>query len=176
MSLPPPSEVVPRIMFDYMLLSEDEIVSACEGMPLKVLRWMAMNHPDNRTRRQLYELTNVPIGEGTVLNVGVTIYDEYRGLVTFGQRVAVASGVTIVAASGPNNSRLADIPYVRDRLTQSEPITIEDDVWIGANAVILPGIVVGKGSIIGAGAVVTENVPPGVVVAGIPARVVRSLG
>ncbi len=162
-------------MFDYALLSRDDLVDACAGLQPKVIRWMAVHHPDNFTRKTLFELTNVPVGEGTVLNSGLTLYDEYRGLVSFGRRVAVASGVTIVAASGPNNSRLADIPYVRERLIQSLPVTIEDDVWLGANAVILPGVVVGQGAIVSAAAVVRDNVPPGVVFAGVPARLVRTL-
>ncbi|RYY70023.1 MAG: sugar O-acetyltransferase, partial [Chitinophagaceae bacterium] len=52
---------------------------------------------------------------------------------------------------------------------------IEDDVWIGAGAIILQGVTVGKKSIVGAGAVVTKDVPPGVVVAGNPARIIKTL-
>jgi acetyltransferase-like isoleucine patch superfamily enzyme len=55
------------------------------------------------------------------------------------------------------------------------PIVIEDDVWVGANAIILKGVTIGARSIIGAGSVVTKDVAPGVVVAGNPARVVKSL-
>ncbi|MCA9936785.1 MAG: hypothetical protein KC415_22775 [Anaerolineales bacterium] len=53
------------------------------------------------------------------------------------------------------------------------PIVIEDDVWIGFQAVILPGVTVGKGSIIGAGAVVTKDVPPYSIMGGVPARLIR---
>ncbi|GGW77084.1 acetyltransferase-like isoleucine patch superfamily enzyme [Streptomyces albaduncus] len=52
---------------------------------------------------------------------------------------------------------------------------IEDDVWIGAGAVILPGVTVGRGSVVGAGSVVTADVPPMTVVAGTPARVLRQI-
>src|ERR1022692_3366992 len=54
------------------------------------------------------------------------------------------------------------------------PVIIADDVWIGARAIILPGVTVGSGSIIGAGAVVSKDVPPGAVVVGNPARIVRN--
>jgi len=56
-----------------------------------------------------------------------------------------------------------------------EPITVEDGVWIGAGAIILQGVRIGKCSVVGAGAVVTSDVPPHVLVAGVPARVVRQL-
>jgi len=54
------------------------------------------------------------------------------------------------------------------------PVHIEDNVWIGAGAVILPGVRIGRGSIVAAGAVVREDVPPGALVAGVPAKVKRS--
>jgi acetyltransferase-like isoleucine patch superfamily enzyme len=53
------------------------------------------------------------------------------------------------------------------------PVAIEDDVWIGSNAVILPGVTIGRGAVVGASAVVTHDVSPGDVVAGVPARVMR---
>ena len=55
------------------------------------------------------------------------------------------------------------------------PVRVEDEVWIGFNAVVLPGVTIGTGSIIGACAVVTKDVPPGSIVAGNPAKVIRSL-
>ena len=55
----------------------------------------------------------------------------------------------------------------------SRPITLEEDVWIGANAVVCGGVTIGKGSVIGAGSVVTRDIPAGVVAAGVPCRVIR---
>jgi galactoside O-acetyltransferase len=62
---------------------------------------------------------------------------------------------------------------IRDQPTAFEPVVVERDVWIGANATILPGVRVGRGAVVGAGAVVTRDVEPGSVVMGVPARVVR---
>jgi len=174
-SAAPTSVIVQRLMFDYERLSRDEMIASCRSLSPKILRWIGVHHPDNRTRLLFYELTNVPIGEGTVINSNVVLYDEYRGLVAFGQRAAVSTGVTIVASSGPNNSQLAALPYVRRKLAVTAPVSIGDDVWLGANATILPGVSVGDSAIVGAGAVVSSDVEPRTVVAGVPARVVRRL-
>ncbi|WP_280523208.1 DapH/DapD/GlmU-related protein [Arthrobacter woluwensis] len=56
-----------------------------------------------------------------------------------------------------------------------EPITIDDGSWVGAGSILLPGVTIGKGSVVAAGSVVTKDVPPNVLVAGIPASVIRSL-
>jgi acetyltransferase-like isoleucine patch superfamily enzyme len=169
------SEVVQRLMFDYESLSRDEMAQAAVDLPRKVLRWMAASHPDNRTRLLFYELTGVRVGAGTVINPNVLLYDEYAGLVSFGERVSVASGVAFVAASGPNNSRLAKHPYVSTQLVKTAPIFVGDDAWVGAHAVVLPGVTIGARSVVGAGAVVTTDVASDAVVAGVPARLIRSL-
>ena len=76
------------------------------------------------------------------------------------------------------NHEFADIQkpmmFQGDRI--SPPVVIEDDVWIGARAIIMPGVHIGKGSIVGAGAVVTKNIDPYQICAGNPARVIRSRG
>ena len=87
----------------------------------------------------------------------------------------IAAGVMLIADAAPNNSRLAEVPYVRDRLIVEKEVIVEDDAWIGAAAIILPGVVVGRGAIVGAGAVVTRSVPPGTIVAGVPAKEVRKM-
>jgi maltose O-acetyltransferase len=169
------SQLIPHLMFDYEELSPEDVKELCRDLPLKLIRWIAINHPDNRSRLLYYQLTNVPIGAGTVINSGVKLYDEYQGLVSFGERVAVASDVNIIASSIPNNSKLAGVPYVSEHLIRLAPVIIEDDAWIGAQVVILPGVTIGKGSIVGAGAVVDGDVAPYSVVAGVPARVTRKL-
>jgi galactoside O-acetyltransferase len=68
------------------------------------------------------------------------------------------------------------MPEVRDRLMVHAPVEVDDDVWLGAGAVVLPGVHIGRGAVVGAGAVVTRDVPPFSIVAGVPARVVRMLG
>jgi maltose O-acetyltransferase len=104
----------------------------------------------------------------------VILYDADRGLVRFGCRVAVAAGVSIIASSNPNNSRIAELTGAEIPLICEDPVTIEDDAWLGANAVILPGVTIGRGAQVGAGAVVIRDVADFDVVAGVPAHVVLS--
>jgi acetyltransferase-like isoleucine patch superfamily enzyme len=66
-------------------------------------------------------------------------------------------------------------PQRRDLKPSARPVIVEDDVWIGTRAVILPGVRIGYGSVIGAGSVVTKDVPPMTVVAGIPAKPIKKI-
>jgi maltose O-acetyltransferase len=63
----------------------------------------------------------------------------------------------------------------RDKLEAARPITIGDNVWLGGGAIVCPGVTIGESSVIGAGTVVTRDVPAGVLVVGVPGRVVREL-
>jgi acetyltransferase-like isoleucine patch superfamily enzyme len=66
-------------------------------------------------------------------------------------------------------------PLVGERLIRRAPIEIEDDCWLGAGVIILPGVKIGRAAVLGAGAVVTRDVAAGDVVGGVPARAIRSL-
>ena len=88
--------------------------------------------------------------------------------VHIGANAFIAPGVCISCVS-----HAIDAQQRADVITTSAPITLEDDVWIGANAVICGGVTIGKGAIIGAGSVVTRDIPAGVVAAGTPCRPLR---
>lgn len=162
-------------MFDYEELSRKQIVELCSQLPRKVVRWLGAHHPDMRTRRIFFEVTNVEIGEGTVINPNLIVSDGYMPLLKSGKRVAFSPNVTVICESAPNNSLLQKVEYVEKHLICAKPIIICDDVWIGANVVILPGVTIGEMSIIGAGAVVSKDVPPRAIAVGVPARVIRYL-
>ena len=82
-------------------------------------------------------------------------------------------GKNVMIAMNHGFSR-TDIPMCRQGLTRPRPVIIEDDVWIGTKVIILPGVHIGKGSVIGAGAVVTKNIPAYSIAAGNPAVVKRN--
>ena len=170
-----PSEVVASILFDYESMTADEVRELCKGLSWKTIRWLGAHHPDNKTRKIFFELTNVEVGEETVINIHFVVSDGRLPLLKIGRRVAVSPNVTIVCESGPNNSVLGASEYVRNHLMHALPVVIEDDVWVGANVIILPGVTVGARSIVGAGAVVTRDIPSDVIATGVPAKVTRKL-
>lgn len=170
-----PHEIVQRIMFDYDGLSREQIIELCGALPRKMVRWMGAHHPDNHTRKIFFELTNVEVGEGVVINPNLIVSDGYMSLFKIGKRAALGPNVTIICESAPNNSLLQRDEYVVRILTCAKPVIIGEDVWVGANAVILPGVTIGRGAIIGAGTVVNQDVPPNTVVAGVPARFIHRL-
>ena len=96
-----------------------------------------------------------------------------QGGVTLGDRVYTSPGTQIIAVNHVFDDPAR--PFVDQGIT-AEGIIIEDDVWLGSNAVITDGVRVGRGSVVAAGAVVTRDVPPHTVVGGVPARVIRSVG
>lgn len=106
---------------------------------------------------------NIHLGKHVRMNYDCVILDSAD--VTIGDYVMIGPKVSIVT---PNHT----FPPERRRsvATVARPVTICDDVWIGAGATILPGVTVGEGAIIGAGAVVTKDVPPGETWVGVPAR------
>jgi len=85
-------------------------------------------------------------------------------------RVSISPRVTLLLSSDANWSKLMDT-----REVIAGTVTLEEDCWIGAGAIIYPNIIIGARSIVGAGAVVTKNFPPDTVVAGVPAKVIRKL-
>jgi maltose O-acetyltransferase len=109
---------------------------------------------------------NITIGAGSFVNFNCVMLDVVP--ITIGDRVQIASAVQLLAADHPR-----DVATRASGLENGRPITLEDDVWIGAGALILPGVTVGRGSVLGAGSVATRDIPPGVMAAGNPCRVIR---
>jgi acetyltransferase-like isoleucine patch superfamily enzyme len=169
------SQVVNSLLFDYNFLTEEEIKQQISLLPNKLIRYLGEVHPDNKTRKLFFSATNITIGEDTVINKFCVISDDYLPLLKIGNRVAIGPNVTIVCASGPNNSQLSNIPFVQEKLIVSQEVIIMDDAWIGANVVILPGVVIRESTIIGAGSVVTKSTEPFSVYAGAPAKLIKSL-
>jgi acetyltransferase-like isoleucine patch superfamily enzyme len=112
------------------------------------------------------------IGDDVYIADGLVIVEELaeRDNLRIGNRVSIAPRVTLVTSSHPNRSRIRPVAPVA-----SGPIVIEDDVWIGAGAVVLPGVRIGRGAVVGSLALVAHDVAELTVVAGQPARPIRTL-
>ncbi|UVS28912.1 acyltransferase [Bacteroides fragilis] len=106
------------------------------------------------------------IGEYTRIGLGNTII----GPATIGNHVNLAQNVTVTGLN--HNYQDAD-KRIDEQGVSTQPITIEDDVWVGANSVILPGVTLGKHCVVAAGSVVSRSIPPYSVCAGSPAKVVK---
>lgn len=102
----------------------------------------------------------------TVINYNCVILDTSP--VHIGAGAFIAPGVCLSCAG-----HSIDASQRSEGISTSKPIRLEDDVWIGANAVVCGGVTIGKGSVIGAGSVVTRDIPAGVVAAGSPCRPIR---
>ena len=113
----------------------------------------------------------VRIGAGTAIN-NFSVVDGTGG-VEIGRNVLIGPNVQII--SYQHNYRDRSVP-IKQQGTTCEKIEIQDDVWIGAGAVILAGVVIGQGSVVGAGGVVTKTCPPYSVLAGVPARIIKERG
>jgi maltose O-acetyltransferase len=111
----------------------------------------------------------VSVGDNCFLATGVQLYPGNERI-TIGNNVMIAAGVRLIT----RKHGFGDIerPMSEQRYT-SAPIIIEDDVWIGFQAIILPGVTIGRSSIVGAGAVVTRDVEPLSIVVGVPAHLLR---
>jgi acetyltransferase-like isoleucine patch superfamily enzyme len=111
---------------------------------------------------------DVIIGDDTRIGIHNTII----GPITIGNHVNLAQGITVTALNHnfKDTSRRID-----EQGFSTKPIVIEDDVWIGANAVILPGVTIGKHVVVAAGAVVTKDVPDNTIVGGVPAKEIKKI-
>jgi acetyltransferase-like isoleucine patch superfamily enzyme len=138
-------------------------------------------------RESFEELIGKPVGErftlippfytdcGLNITVGRAVFIGYQcaftghAAINIADLVMIAHKVNLVTAGHPVE------PDKRRAYITAEPITIEENVWIGAAATILPGVTIGADAVVAAGAVVTHDVPPATLVAGVPARVIREL-
>lgn len=111
---------------------------------------------------------NISLGAGSFINYWAIILDVVS--VVIGDRAQVGTAVQILTADHPRDPVLR-----RTGAEYGAPVTVEDNVWIGSGAIVCPGVTIGADSVIGAGAVVTRDIPPNVVAAGNPCRVIRPL-
>lgn len=111
---------------------------------------------------------NIEVGDNFYANYNVTILDIAK--VTIGDNVMLAPNVSIYTAGHPIHKDMRNTGY-----EYGIEITIGNDVWIGGNTVIVPGVKIGNGVVIGAGSVVTRDIPDNVLAAGNPCKVIREI-
>ena len=112
---------------------------------------------------------NTHLGSNVYANFNLTLVDDTD--IYIGDAVMIGPNVTIATAGHPVD------PELRRKVAQFNiPVRIGNNVWIGAGAVILPGVTIGDDSVIGAGSIVTKDIPAGVVAVGNPCRVLRPIG
>lgn len=105
-------------------------------------------------------------------NSGIGVDCEVYGPVTIGDNVMM--GPEVVIFTSDHEFSKIDIPMMEQGSKPVEPVSIGDDCWIGRRVMIMPGVHIGNGCVIGAGAVVTKDIPPYSVAGGVPARVLKS--
>lgn len=113
--------------------------------------------------------TNLRIGRGCFANYGLVALDVAP--ITIGDDVQIATNVQLLTPTHPLEADLR-----RDKWEAAAPITIGDNVWLGGGVIVCPGVTIGTDTVVGAGSVVVDDLPAGVLAVGSPARVVRRLG
>ncbi|WP_407890867.1 sugar O-acetyltransferase [Lacticaseibacillus sp. N501-2] len=111
---------------------------------------------------------NTKVGDNFFMNINGKLMDS--GKITIGNNVFIGPNVSLITETHPQNvpQRLAGLEY-------AHPITIEDNVWLCTNVAVLPGVTIGKNSVIGAGSIVTKDVPANCLAVGNPCRVIRTV-
>jgi galactoside O-acetyltransferase len=155
-----------ELVYDYNLTRPSEETKRHEI--LKQLLGSVGKEPWIETPFHLAYGSNTHIGDHFYANFNLVVVDDID--VHIGNNVMFAPNVTISATGHPVD------PELRKTMAQfSIPVRIEDGVWIGAGVIILPGVTIGANSVIGAGSVVTKDVPANVVAVGNPCRVLREI-
>ena len=111
---------------------------------------------------------NIEIGEGSFFNHNIYIMDCAK--IIFGKKVFVGPSCGFYTATHP-----FEIEKRNAGFELAKPITVGNNVWLGANVTVLPGVEIGSGAVIGAGSVVTKNIPENVIAVGNPCKIVRTL-
>ncbi len=124
----------------------------------------------------LLRMAGVKIGKNVTINDDFRLACDvgYEGNLLIEDRVAIASDTTFILTSNPNFSKLSELKEVSP-LIKVGNIRIKHDAWIGAGCIILPDVTIGEYSIVGAGSVVTKDVPSFTIVVGVPAKIVRKI-
>lgn len=148
--------IIHRLLF--IIGSSVRIALICKGSRSKIYHDVFVKYP-----------VNITIGNDTFVNQGCILWAAPNSKIVIGNDVLFGPRVSIIAS----NHGLSVEKPIRLNPWFDENIIIEDDVWIGAYAVILPGVIIKKGAVIGAHSVVTKNVDAYSIVGGVPAKILK---
>lgn len=142
-------------------------------------KWRKLNPNNSVTSSNNFSLNSVKVGNYTYGNLTVLNYNKNEKLY-IGNYCSIASGVVFVLNADHPINRISTFPFkVKCLYTESfeavskGDILVDDDVWIGQNAIILSGVHIHQGAVVAAGAVVTKDVPPYAIVGGVPAKIIK---
>jgi maltose O-acetyltransferase len=170
------------------IADEPQIDEECFAAWELTAAYNASNPRDADLQRSLLERLLGSIGEGTIIRPPLQV--DYGSQTTIGARTFVNFGLVALDVAritigddvqiGPHVQLLTPTHPVepgprRDKWEAAEPITIGDNVWLGGGVIVCPGVSIGADTVVGAGSVVTKDLPAGVVAVGNPARVIRSV-
>ena len=184
-----PGSMYDRMLAGELYLADDPEITAAHLAAMDAMAaYNASSARHGAARRQLLERLFASVGEGTELRPPV--YVDYGTNISIGARCFANFGLVALDVArieigddvqiGPNvqlltpTHPLAPTPR-REKWEAAQPITIGDNVWLGGGVIVLPGVTIGADTVVGAGSVVTRDLPAGVLALGNPARVVRSL-
>lgn len=143
-------------------------------------KWRSLNKHNQTNASNIYDVSKIVVGRNTYGRLNVMGWGHPCEFLDIGNYVSIADNVTFILGGNhqytgittyPISAKTNNEPYID--ASSNGPILIEDDVWIGYGSIIMSGITIGRGAIIAAGAVVTKNVEPYVIVGGNPARVIK---
>ena len=148
------------------------MIRSIRALNKRLIKMLVRFIPGYKVRAALLRMAGYTVGEPVFIGEDLIIVDtQYQTpQVYIGDRATIAQRVTLVTSSGAPESSAYEV-FGSD----VGPIVIEEDAWIGAGVIILPNITIGRAAIVGAGAVVTKDVPPCTVVVGVPARPLRQI-
>ncbi len=128
-------------------------------------------------RVHLYRDTIIQTGQNGSISIGAYSYIQprctfsaFKGSIKIGEAVQIAPNCSFYSY---DHGSVAGVKIIKQPLQTKGDIIIEDDVWIGVGVIVLSGVIVGKGAVVAAGSVVTQKVPAGAIVMGVPARVMK---
>ena len=184
------SEMKRRMLRGELYLADDPELDADQARAQELLeRYNATRHVEQDVRDRLLRELLGEVGEGVVVRppfrcdygthiaIGARTFVNYDCVmldvapIRIGAACQLATRVQLLTATHPIDPEPRRIGW-----ESAEPIVLGDNVWLGGGAIVCPGVTIGEDTVVGAGAVVTRDLPAGVVAAGVPARVLREIG